>query len=266
MHNASFRHLGLDAVYLAFDVHPDRLSAVLPAMRDMGFGGVNLTVPLKEVAFRELTDLDESARRVGAVNTIEFRPDASLRGHNTDGAGFLLALQEAFGTGVEGKRVLLAGCGGAGRCIAITCAGAGARSVILADTDAARPTRVAAELKSLVPTVEARCLTADRQSWTAAAIESDIIVQATPMGMHREDGSPLPANAFRAGQVAFDLVYMYPETAFMRAAKAGGARTTNGLGMLLHQGAHAFSIWTGMKAHAQSMRGALERAVYGSRL
>lgn len=266
MHNASFHALGLDAIYLAFDVHPDRLLEVLPAMRDMGFGGVNLTVPLKEVAFRALSDLDESARRVGAVNTVEFRPDGSLRGHNTDGAGFLLALREAFETGIEGKNVFVAGCGGAGRCIAITCAGAGAQTITLADADAARPSRVAAELGQLAPAVGAVALPADAGAWTSAAREADLIIQATPMGMRREDSSPLPADAFGAGQLAFDLVYMYPETAFMRTAKDAGARTANGLGMLLHQGADAFSIWTGRKAHVQSMRDALEQAVYGKRL
>lgn len=262
MHNASLRALNLDAVYLAFDVHPDRLMTVLPAMRDMGFGGVNLTVPLKEVAFRGLSDLDESARRVGAVNTVEFRPDGVLRGHNTDGAGFLLALREAFGTGVEGLSVFIAGCGGAGRCIAITCAAAGAGTVSLADADAQRPRKVASEIAAISKTTLAVPLPSAGEAWLAAARKADIVVQATPMGMHKEDGSPLPAEAFRKGHMAYDLVYMYPETAFMRAAGGAGARTANGLGMLLHQGAHAFSIWTGRQADVRSMREALERAVF----
>jgi shikimate dehydrogenase len=266
MHNASFRTLGLDAVYLAFDVHPDRLLGVLPAMRDMGFGGVNLTVPLKEVAFRGLSDLDESARRVGAVNTVEFLPDGSLRGHNTDGAGFLLALVEAFGGGVRGLNVFIAGCGGAGRCVAITCAEAGARTVTLADADAVRPPKVAAEITAMAPSAVVRAMPADAKAWVAAARGADLVVQATPVGMRREDGSPLPAEAFRPGQMAYDLVYMYPETAFMRAAAGAGARASNGLGMLLHQGARAFSIWTGRDADVQSMRTALEQAVYGKNL
>lgn len=265
MHNESFRALGLDAIYLAFDVHPDRLMGVLPAMRDMGFGGVNLTVPLKEVAFRGLSDLDESARRVGAVNTVEFRPDGSLRGHNTDGAGFLLALREAFETSVAGLRVFIAGCGGAGRCVAITCAGAGAGSVTLADADAARPPRVVSEISAMGLKTAVRPMPADPGAWAEAAREADLVVQATPIGMRPDDGTPLPAGAFRAGQCAYDLVYMYPRTAFMRAAASAGARTANGLGMLLHQGAHAFSIWTGREADVQSMRSALEAAVYGNR-
>jgi shikimate dehydrogenase len=122
---------------------------------------------------------------------------------------------------------------------------------------------VAAELAKLAPKSDPRALAVNPEVWAKASCESDIVVQATPIGMHREDGSPLPAEAFRSGQLAFDLVYMYPETAFMRAAKDAGAKTANGLGMLLHQGTHAFSIWTGQKAHAQSMRDALEQAVYG---
>jgi shikimate dehydrogenase len=266
MHNASFRALRLDAVYLAFDVHPDRLLGVLPAMRDMGFDGVNLTVPLKEVAFRGLSDLDASARRVGAVNTVEFRPDGSLRGHNTDGAGFLLALRESFAVDVRGLRVFIAGCGGAGRCVAITCAEAGAAAVALADADAARPPKVAAEIAAMAPAAAVRAMPADAKAWAGAAREADLVVQATPVGMRREDGSPLPAEAFRNGQFAYDLVYMYPETAFMRAAAGAGARASNGLGMLLHQGARAFSIWTGRDADAQSMRTALEQAVYAKNL
>jgi shikimate dehydrogenase len=262
MHNASLRTLDLDAVYLAFDVHPDRLMTVLPAMRDMGFGGVNLTVPLKEVAFRGLSDLDESARRVGAVNTVEFRADGTMRGHNTDGAGFLLALREAFGIDVKGLSVFVAGCGGAGRCIAITCAAAGARAIALADADAQRPPRVADEIATLSKSIQTTPLASAPDAWIAAAKQADLVVQATPMGMRKEDGTPLPAEAFRKGAMAYDLVYMYPETAFMRAAAGGGARTANGLGMLLHQGAHAFSIWTGRQAHVESMRKALEQAVY----
>jgi shikimate dehydrogenase len=263
MHNASIRTLGLDAIYLAFDVHPDRLLGVLPAMRDMGFRGVNLTVPLKEVAFRGLTDLDESARRLGAVNTVEFRPDGSIRGHNTDGAGFLLALREAFGLDVRGLRVFIVGCGGAGRALAITCASERARSLVLTDADPARPHRVAAEIRGFRPDVTVSPVPAEPAAWSDASAGADLVIQATPIGMKPEDPAPLPARAFRAGQFAYDLVYMYPETAFLRAAREGGARTANGLGMLLHQGAHAFSIWTGRAAHAQSMREALEHAVYG---
>lgn len=263
MHNASLRALGMDAIYLAFDVHPDRLMQTLPAMRDLGFGGVNLTVPLKEVAFRGIRDLDDSARHLGAVNTVEFLEDGALRGHNTDGKGFLVALAEAFDTGVTDKSVFVIGSGGAGRALAITCATEGARSVAVTDVDQARAEKVVEEISGFVPCSKVAAVSAEPRSWEAAAMQADIVLQATPVGMKPGDPALLPPRAFREGQMAFDLVYMYPETPFMRAAREGGAKTTNGLGMLLHQGAWAFTIWTGLEAAVGAMREALEASVYG---
>jgi len=263
MHNAAFAALGMDAVYLAFDVVPDRLVPVLEAMRDMGFGGVNLTVPLKEAAFRGIADLDDSARNLGAVNTVEFLPDGRLRGHNTDGRGFLLAFKEAFGTGVGGLRIMVLGCGGAGRAVAIACAGAGAGSLVLTDSDGARPPALAEEIAAIAPEVAAEVAPADPARWAGACPRCDAVIQATPVGMKRTDRPLLPAEAFRKGQMVFDLVYMYPQTGTMREAAAVGARAANGLGMLLHQGASAFTIWTGRPAAVEPMRKALEESVYG---
>ena len=263
MHNASFGALGLDAVYLAFDVDPDNLMQVLPAMKQMGFGGVNLTVPLKEVAFKGLSDLDESAKRLGSVNTIEFTADG-LRGHSTDGQGFLLALDEAFSLAPAGRSVFMLGCGGAGRAVAITCAQAGAARLILTDMDSARAARVAAEIAELAPGVKTEVVASDPDAWKEAAQAADLVVQATPVGMKEGDTSLLGPGAFRKEQYAFDLIYMYPETPFMKAAQAAGTQAANGLGMLLHQGAFSFSIWSGRQADVPAMRRALEGAVYGA--
>ncbi|HMP74071.1 MAG TPA: shikimate dehydrogenase [Kiritimatiellia bacterium] len=259
MHNASIASLGLDAIYLAFDVHPDRLLPVLEAMQSMGFGGVNLTIPHKEVAFRGLDQLDESARLVGAVNTVAFTPQG-LVGHNTDGYGFLKAMEESGG-GIEGKRIFVLGAGGAGRAVALVSARAGAAQIALADLDHSRCEAVAAEIHHAAPGIEALLATTPDQQ-IARCREADIIVQATPVGMKPGDRPLLPSQAFRPGQHAFDLIYMVPETIFMAEARLGGATTANGLGMLLHQGARAFEIWTGQSPDIHAMRTALERAVY----
>jgi shikimate dehydrogenase len=103
----------------------------------------------------------------------------------------------------------------------------------------------------------------DGPAFMDACREADLVVNATTVGMKKDDPPPLPADAFKRGQLAFDLVYMYPRTSFMKAAIKGGARAANGLGMLLHQGAYALSIWTGRKAPVEVMRRALEGAVYG---
>lgn len=253
MHNASLQALGWDAIYLAFDVKPEHLLLVLSSMKDMGFRGVNLTIPHKEVAFKGLTELDDSARLLGSVNTVQFT-ETGMVGHNTDGFGFLKAMDEAFGSNVSGASLFVLGTGGAGRAVALTSARAGATKIMLQDLDKHRTENVAAEIRKQFPSV---AVTVGGDSR-----EADVIVQCTPLGMKKTDSSPLTPESFRAGQRAFDLVYMYPETAFMAAAKAGGAKAANGLGMLLHQGARAFAIWTGVEPRVDEMRKALEQAVY----
>jgi shikimate dehydrogenase len=261
MHNASMRELEFDGIYLALDVHPDRLMEILPSMAQMGFAGVNLTVPHKEIAFRGLDKLDESDKLLGAANTVQFSKDGMI-GHNTDGYGFLKALEEAFGKTVKDDAVFVLGCGGAGRAVALMAAKAGAKSLVLADIDGERVQRLEDEIKELAPEVEISQALDD-----AAKIElcrgCDLVVQASPVGMKKDDPSLLPAEAFRAGQRAFDLIYMYPETAILTTARQAGAQIANGLGMLLHQGARAFEIWTGVEPSVPAMRKALENAVYG---
>lgn len=261
MHNASMRELGFDGIYLALDVHPDRLMEVLPAMALMGFAGVNLTVPHKEIAFHGLEKLDESARLFGAANTIEFNEDGMV-GHNTDGYGFLKALEEAFGKTVEGDSVFVLGCGGAGRATALQAASQGVKHLVLADIDAERVQKLNDEIIGLTPQVEVvQALEKPEQIELCRAV--DLVVQASPVGMKKDDSSLLPPEAFRAGQRVFDLIYMYPETAFLATAREAGAEIANGLGMLLHQGARAFEIWTGEEPSVPAMRKALESAVYG---
>ncbi len=258
MQMAAFRALRMDAVYLALDVAPDRLMQVLPAMQAMGFGGANLTVPLKEIAFRGLKTLDASAKRVGAVNTVAFRGD-EVTGYNTDGEGLLRALKEAFGTAPEGLTVFVAGTGGAGRAAALMCARNGADSIRLFDTDGGRARRVAEDIQKDQKGFPVSVIS---ESPEAGARDCDLIIQATPAGMKPGDAVPLLPEAFREGQFVYDLIYMYPETPLLAAARRAGAQTASGLGMLLHQGAAAFEIWTGIKPPVDVMRKALEEAVY----
>ncbi len=262
MHNAAFQSLGLDAIYLAFDVAPETLLPVLNSMKHMGFRGVNLTVPLKETAFKGLSDLAPSASRLGAVNTVEFTA-TGLRGHNTDGKGFLTAVKEAFDFSVTGRTLFVLGCGGAGRAVAITAASEGASRLILADIDEARCRAVSRDLATLSPSVKVEWAGASLIDWVSHTTGADLIVQASPVGMKPEDVCPLPPSAFRSGQLAFDLVYNRPVTCFTQAASEGGAKTSNGLGMLLHQGAEAFTIWTGKPAAVEVMRDSLKKALYG---
>jgi shikimate dehydrogenase len=262
MHNRSIQALGMDAIYLAFDVAPDNLMRALAAMRDMGFGGVNLTVPLKEVAFRGVEQHAPSAKVSGSVNTIEFLKNGELMGHSTDGDGFIAAVREAFGTGLSGLSIFVLGCGGAGRAVAITCAAEGAARITLSDIDSARITAVEAEIRCIAPSTTVGSAGSCAKDWTAAASEADLIIQATPVGMKQTDTPLLTVEAFRPGQLLFDLIYMFPATGIMNEATKAGVLTANGLGMLLHQGARSFEIWTGKHPDIAAMRSALEEAVY----
>ncbi len=263
MHNASLQSLGMDAIYLAFDVHPDKLLDVLPAMRDMGFGGVNLTVPLKEVAFNGLNELDDIAKHLGAVNTVQFLEDGTIKGYNTDGYGFLAAIKEAFDRTVKDMSVFILGSGGAGRAVAITCAIEGAGKIAVADIDEERTLRLKNEIAKIAPDTEVTVIPNDIKMWASACGSAELVVQATPVGMKPEDEPLLKSEAFHNGQMIFDLVYMYPATAFMKEAVAAGAKAANGLDMLLYQGAKAFTIWTGKEPDIDAMRTALKNAVYG---
>lgn len=264
MHNASLASLDMDAVYVAFDVTADRLPEIVPAMRDMGFGGINLTVPLKEAVIDVVDNIDADAKRLGAVNTLEFPDDGTIRGHNTDGYGILRALAAAFDVEPEGKRIFVLGCGGAGRGVALTFAECGATRLLLASRNVERAKIVGAEANREFKNCDVEVVASDPSAWHAACREADIVVQCTLVGMDPGDDSLLSRDAFSEGQVAYDLVYMHAETAFMKAARDGGARAANGLGMLLHQGAKSFEIWTGRRADTDAMRGALEAAVYGT--
>jgi len=253
MHMASFRALGIQAVYETIDVLPEALAECLDRCRQEGFDGLNVTLPHKTAALAQMTRVDPIAHCAGAINTVRFEADGCT-GFNTDITGFLASLQEDCGITPEGQRVLVLGCGGAGRAVALGCAQSGAAAIALADCDRAKALRLAQDL-ARVPGNNSRIRIVD--DGCAAAREADLVVHCTPAGLHAGDVSPLPPEAFRPGQVLYDVVYTAPVTPIMRVAQEGGAKTSNGLGMLIHQGAHAFKIWTGLDADVEVMRKSL---------
>jgi shikimate dehydrogenase len=255
MHNANFQALGLEATYEKRDI--DSVAAFYAALADYRQGGVNCTIPLKRIAFENCDHLDSTAQRFGVVNTIRFNPDATTTGFNTDGTGFLQSLQEDRHTTPSGQSLFIFGCGGAGRAIAITCADAGATRIVLANRSTTRMETLAAELTLLTPQVTIETTLSTPAAWAQACRTCDLIVQCSSVGLHPRDTSPLPQNAFHSRQKLYDLIYNTPATPTMIAARAAGAQTANGLGMLIHQGAASFTIWTGLQANVSAMRHAL---------
>ena len=149
--------------------------------------------------------------------------------------------------------------------MAIACAGRGASVVSLANRTAAKAEQVAEDIGRLLPDVPAivRALPYDRAVWAESCRQADLVVQCTTAGLHEGDASVLPPEAFRKGQLVYDIVYTRRVTPTMRAALAAGAEAANGAGMLVYQGAAAFSIWTGLDADTAAMRAALESHIYG---
>jgi shikimate dehydrogenase len=259
MHNYAFTLQDINAVYLALDVLPERLQTVLPGLRDAGFGGVNLTLPHKCLACDLVDSLDESAKMMGAANTLAFK-DGKTVGYNTDGWGFLRSLEEEFGAEYTSRRVCVLGAGGAGRAVAISLACAGVTEITIVNRNVEKAEAVVAELRNCSPLVQAKAVSFERKEH--AVSEAGLIIQATSAGMHQEEQPVVASDAFRAGQCLYDLIYMYPETGIMREARRAGVRVANGLGMLLHQGMKAFEIWTGNCPPVGAVREVLEKAVY----
>ena len=258
IHNAMFEHLGLDYCYLPVEVTPENLGKVFAGLRCMNVAGCNVTIPHKVAILDLLDELDPHAARLGAVNTICFREGRAL-GYNTDGEGFLRSLVEGGVTSVEGHDILLLGAGGAVRAIAMGLAAAGARAIHLCNrsphkavalaeevNDQCRPCAqvVAAEPSALRPVVE-RC---------------QLLVNGTSVGMHpREKEMPIPAELLAPHLIVADIVYNPHTTALLAAAQERGCRIVHGLGMLLHQGALGFSLWTGIEPPIPLMEAAVRR-------
>ncbi len=258
MQNAGFAACGLDADYESLEVRPDELKKTFSQLQRNGFSGWNCTVPHKEQAFLLVDDTSPEARRIGCVNTVIHR-NGRLEGHSTDGYGLLTALAEAFALEPEGRTILLAGCGGAGRSAAFALAARRPAELILANRTVAKAEALARELTAAglpqPPRLTVLSL-ADRSGLAAALARADILIQATSQGLKPEDPPPFDLDLLPiAGPVVLDMIYR--STPLLRAAAARGCRIADGSGMLLHQGARSFTLWTGVAAPVEAMRQAL---------
>ena len=256
MHNAAFEALGLDYRYVAFAVAPTALWDAVTGLRALGIVGANVTIPLKELVMPLLDEVSTDARIIGAVNTIVCR-DGRLIGHNTDARGFLRSLREDTGVTVKGGRFLVVGAGGAARAVAVGLAMSGARAVVVANRSVSRAHGMVRRLRRLFPAVEwmGRPLEALPSARTMRAV-----IQCTSVGMRSDDPSPVPLHWLEPQVAVYDLIY-HARTALVREAQAIGAPCAGGLGMLLHQGALAFTLWTGRRPPVEVMRRALVHPV-----
>ena len=260
MQNAALETLGLNWVYVPFEVPAERVREAIRALTALGIVGLNVTVPHKEAVAELVDERDETAGVLGAVNTV-WNDDGTLRGYNTDGEGFLRSLREA-GERAEGKRVVLIGAGGAARSVAYAVAREGAARLVIVNRTPARGEQIA-RLVAAHTGLQPAVLPLEGPQTEQAVREAELVIHSTPRGMHPHSDEPpvIPTQWLHEGQCVCDLVYRPRETTLLRAARAQNARTIDGTGMLVHQGAITLERWTGLPAPAEVMRQALLAAL-----
>lgn len=252
MHNAVFSALGMDCIYHAFRVKPEKLEKAILGAEAMGFGGLNLTVPLKETALKlDYIKPDPLAEKIGAVNTIVFGKNGEIKGYNTDGLGAKKALQNAA-VEIKGSKIVVAGAGGAARAIAFQLAADGAEITIVNRTEG--------RAIELAKDISAAALSGDVTGRGLSGLkdllqDTDVLINTTTLGMHPNiDTAIATAEDLHPGLTVFDIVYNPLETRLLKEAKASGAKTVSGVLMLVYQGAEAFRLWTGIEPPVELMK------------
>jgi len=276
MQNAGLNALQLNWRYLAFAVHPNNLRAVIEGARDMGFIGLNLTVPHKILAVPMIDAINPQAKKWGAVNTIVFEAqDASgqwkpvgqatppdnapvrAHGHNTDADAIIQSLREDFSwPDIRGASVLLLGAGGAAKAAALRLAHEGVRVLHLVN-------RTENRRRELKAAILAEYKTADvREGYPKESV--DLVINATSLGLKPDDALPIDMTWLKSQKPkrVFDMIYRPRETPLLRAAHETGCAVANGMTMLLYQGARALELWTGKPAPIKEMKAALEANIY----
>ena len=243
LHAPALAREGVDARYIRLEVAEGELAEAFARMSRLGFIGCNVTVPHKFEALAACDEVHPDAAALGAVNTVRFEAGGT-RGFNTDGPGFEAAVAMDFGLRLEGRAVLVTGAGGgAGQAIAAHCVLAGVRRLVLVNRSLDKLEPLSRRLRGLRPELDLQCLAPQQDGLCEAARDCDLLVNMSSLGLAAGDPSPLPAGVWQAGHCGYDAVYREGGTAFLAEAKAAGCQTSDGLSMLVHQGALAFRIW-----------------------
>ncbi len=254
IHNAGFQALGLDWAYAAFDVGPGQAAGALEAMRVLHLGGLSVTMPHKADVAAAVDQRSIAASVLGAVNCVSW-DKGQLVGHNTDGEGFVASLVEAYGESAVGKSCVVLGAGGAAKAVIQALGAGGATEVVVINRTPAKAA-AAAELAG----------SCGRVGDADDINNADLVVNATSLGMASTSGAGIcPVDPSRLGphQIVADLVYHPLSTPLLEAARAAGSAPLDGIGMLVHQAAAQFSLWTGHEAPVAAMTNAA-RAALGS--
>jgi len=245
IHNTAFEALNLDNVYLAFEVEDSRLEEALNALKVLDAIGFNVTMPHKNKVVQLLDEVSEEVKIIGSVNTVK-NENGRLIGYNTDGMGFVKALQEA-GVDFEKKKIVIAGAGGAARAIAIQLAFDGAGEIIMFNRTLSTAEKIVSTINSNIASCRARAAEMNETVLKEELKDAALLVNCTSLGMKNAIDKSIVTfpETLHRGLFVADIIYDPPKTKLISIAEEAGCRTMNGLGMLIWQGAIAFKIWTG---------------------
>lgn len=275
MHNAVIKALGLDMMYLPFEVKPSELREAIKCIKSIGIIGVNITIPHKEAVIKFIDDVSEEARRIGAVNTI-VNKDGRLIGYNTDGYGYVTSLKEEFNFNPKGKKIVILGAGGASRGILAALAIKKPKAIIVANRTPARAVLLVRAFKNKFPDTKFKAIGLQEERLKESFHDANLLVNTTSVGMNYGASRPsrrkensntvalaqkIPLGAMPKRAIVSDIIYSPSETLLLKRAKKIGLAAHGGLGMLIHQGARSFKLWTGIDAPVEVMRKAALKAL-----
>lgn len=254
MHNNAYKQLGMDYVYVAFHVLPENIGDLIKSCKTLNIIGLNVTIPHKTSIIKYLDEIDDTAEKIGAVNTIQFK-NGVAKGYNTDGIGAIKSIQEHIG--LKDKKVLIIGAGGASKAISFTLINENIKSLVIAN-------RTKENALNLIENITGQ---SDFKEIHYSTIEDagkiikdvDIIINTTPIGMYpkHEVEPPIKTDNITDKHVVLDIIYNPLETTLLKQAKLNGAKTINGTSMLINQGLVSFEIFTGFGASYESFEEAL---------
>lgn len=258
--NAALDALRINAVYVPFEVEPKKLRGTLRDLAAIGVSGINVTIPHKEKVVPLLDKVSAEAKAIGAVNTIVFKGGKSI-GYNTDAEGFLISFKKELKVNPKGKAIIIIGSGGAAKAISYVLAREGAASITFADVVYRKAKALARKIRKDFPRCTCRAVSTTRSQLNNAIRGSDILINATPVGMKALDPCVVDPKALHRGLVVYDIIYNPPLTPLLREARKRKIRAAGGIGMLLHQGALSFGLFTGKRAPISLMRARLKKTI-----
>ena len=275
MHNAAFEQLSMDYVYVAFHVKAEDLKSAVDGFKALNIVGINATIPHKQSLIPLIDKLSREAELIGAVNTLVFK-EGRIEGHNTDARGFIAAMKEEGVDVLRGKSVVVLGAGGAARAVVVSLALEDVKKIYIANRTAFRAIQLASDISQKTGT-EIHGMGLDEKELPEAISESSLLVNTASSSMnlehpllidedwlavHEVGGTePRRYRSEHSQLVVYDIIYNPPETRLMKVAKEKGLKTIGGIGMLVHQGAIAFELWTGQYPPVDTMRRALMNAL-----